>query len=244
VHGEHHPDLSGAPLAGRLVLVTGASRGIGHSTAEALHGAGARLLLVARGRGLDTVAAALGAEALAADLADARAVAELGVEVARRHGVPDALVHAAGAFELAPVADTSVEVLDRLLAVNLRAAFLLARAFLPGMLARGSGHLVSIGSLAGRIGLAANGAYAASKFGLRGLHAVLDVELRGTGVRSTLIEPAATETGLWDGIDFARHPELPPRSAMLRAPEVASAVLFALTRPPGTAVRNIIMDRN
>jgi NADP-dependent 3-hydroxy acid dehydrogenase YdfG len=244
VHGEQHPELSAAALAGRVALVTGASRGIGRATAELLHAAGARLVLVARGGVLDEVAAGLGADAVPADLADADAVAALADAVQARHGAPDLVVHAAGAFTLARVADTEVAAFDRLLAVNLRAAFLLARAFLPGMVARGSGQLVSIGSIAGRVGFPANGAYSASKFGLRGLHAVLDAELRGSGVRATLIEPAATDTGLWDAIDGERHPGLPARAAMLRARDVAEAVLFAVTRPPDTVVRNIILDRN
>jgi NADP-dependent 3-hydroxy acid dehydrogenase YdfG len=103
---------------------------------------------------------------------------------------------------------------------------------------------VSIGSVAGRNAFAGNGAYAASKFAVRGLHAVLDAELRGTGVRATLIEPAATDTGLWDQIDFEANPGLPERSAMLRPEAVAEAVIFALTRAPDVAIRNIIMERS
>ena len=85
------------------------------------------------------------------------------------------------------------------------------------MLARGSGHVVTLGSIAGRHAFPHNGAYSALKFGVRGLHEVLDVELRGTGVRSTLVEPAATDTPIWDTIDFTLHPGLPPREAMLAA---------------------------
>jgi NADP-dependent 3-hydroxy acid dehydrogenase YdfG len=111
------------------------------------------------------------------------------------------------------------------------------------MLERGSGHLVTIGSVAGRQGFAHNAAYSASKFGVRGLHAVLDAELRGTGVRSTLVEPAATDTSLWDDIDPERSPGLPPRERMLRPDAVALAVLFAVTSPAEVDVRNIILDR-
>ena len=112
------------------------------------------------------------------------------------------------------------------------------------MLARRSGHVVTIGSIAGRSAFPGNGAYAASKFGVRGLHEALAAELRGTGVRSTLIEPAATDTGLWDSIDLARNPGLPERSAMLQPAAVADAVLYALTRAPDVAVRNIILERS
>jgi NADP-dependent 3-hydroxy acid dehydrogenase YdfG len=103
---------------------------------------------------------------------------------------------------------------------------------------------VTIGSIAGRHAFPHNGAYSASKFAVRGLHAVLDAELRGTGVRATLVEPAATDTPLWDGIDPDRHPALPPRSAMLAPDAVADAVVYALGRPPGVALRNLIVERS
>ena len=125
------------------------------------------------------------------------------------------MVNSAGAFELAPIAETSVESFDRQMAVNLRAVFLLAHTFLPGMLERRSGDIVTIGSIAGRQAFAANGAYAASKFGVRGLHGVLQAELKGTGVRATLIEPAATDTGLWQAIDRREHTQLPEPGDML-----------------------------
>jgi NADP-dependent 3-hydroxy acid dehydrogenase YdfG len=152
-------------------------------------------------------------------------------------------VHSAGAFALAAIAETTVDAFDEQVAVNLRAVFLLTRAVLPGLLARGSGHIVTIGSIAGRQPFPGNGAYAASKFGVRGLHAVLLTELRGTGVRATLIEPAATDTGLWDQIDRRRFPDLPARSAMLSVDQVAEAVLYALSRPPGVVVPNLSIER-
>ena len=232
-------------LGGRVAVVSGGSRGIGRAVAASLVRSGASVLLVARDRAATEQAAReLGAHAFAADVSVESQVAELAGAVQDRFGFADVVVHAAGAFQLAPIAETSVASFDRLWAVNLRGAFLLVSAFLPAMLARGSGHLVSIGSLAGRTAMPGNGAYAASKFGLRGLHAVLDTELQGTGVRASLIEPAATDTRLWDGIDPAAQSGVPGRGAMLRPEAVADAVLFAVTRPPGAVVRNIILDRN
>ncbi|HEY8470408.1 MAG TPA: SDR family NAD(P)-dependent oxidoreductase, partial [Longimicrobiales bacterium] len=106
-----------------------------------------------------------------------------------------------------------------------------------------SGHVVTVGSIAGRHAFPHNGAYAASKFGVRGLHAVLDAELRGTGVRATLIEPAATDTGIWDAVDRERHPDLPPREKMLSPRAVADAIVYAVTRPPEVAVRTLALER-
>jgi NADP-dependent 3-hydroxy acid dehydrogenase YdfG len=234
-----------APLTGRVALVTGGSGGIGEAVARLLRGAGAWVGVVARRAGpLERVAAATGAIALPADTADPAAVAALVAETARRAGRPaDLLVNAVGAFSLAPVAGTEPAEFARLLAANLTSPFLMARALLPGMLAAGRGHIVTVGSVAGRVAYAGNGAYAASKFGVRGLHAVLDVELRGTGVRATLVEPAATDTGLWDTIDLDRHQGLPERAAMLRPERVAEAVLWALTAPDEVAVHNIMVER-
>lgn len=233
-------------LSGRTALITGASRGIGLEVARRLRGAGARVALVARGASeLQAVADELDGVALPTDLADPAAVERLVSEAGLAFGgvAPDIVVNAAGAFALAPLAETDPDVFERILAVNLRGPFLLIRAFLPGMLERGSGDLVTIGSVAGRHAFPHNGAYSASKFGVRGLHAVLDAELRGSGVRAVLVEPAATDTGLWDTIDFGRSPGLPPRSAMLSAAAVADAVVYAVTRPPEVALRTLVVER-
>jgi NADP-dependent 3-hydroxy acid dehydrogenase YdfG len=240
-------------LRGRLAVVTGAGSGIGRAVALRLAAGGARVLLVGRtAERLDAVVAAVGSD-VASDVAGGRAVAcpadvatEAGVEqvVAACDGaVPDIVVHAAGAFELAPLAETEVAAFDRIVAVNLRAAFLLVRAWVPGMLARGSGDVVTIGSIAGRHAFPANGAYSASKFGVRGMHAVLAAELRGTGVRASFVEPAATDTPLWEAIDRAQNPGLPEAAAMLSPEAVADAVVYAVTRPRDVAVPNIIVER-
>jgi NADP-dependent 3-hydroxy acid dehydrogenase YdfG len=233
------------PLAGRSALVTGASGGIGAACARRLLEAGARVLVSARRADvLGRLAAELGAEAVPADLATTGGADLLAHEVAQRLGTaPDILVNAAGAFRLAPIADTSAAEFDEHIAVNLAGPFLLIRAFLPDMLGRGTGHVVSIGSIAGRHAFPNNGAYSASKFGLRGLHAVLDAELRGTGVRATLVEPAATDTTLWHAIDRTRNPGLPAADQMLAPDDVADAVLFALTRPAAVDIRNLILER-
>lgn len=232
-----------APLRGQLALVAGGSGGIGRAVSAALASAGARLLLVARDVGrLEAAAAAVGGDAWPADMTRAEEVDALAAGMRQRYdAAPDLLVNAMGAFMLAPVAATSVADFDRQIAANLRGPFLLIRAFLSAMIARGSGHVVTIGSVAGRQAWPGNGAYSASKFGVRGLHAVLDEELRGTGVRATLVEPSATDTRIWDPVDSTSSPGLPPRSAMLSPAQVAEAVLFAVCRPPGTRVSNLLI---
>ncbi|HEX2166443.1 MAG TPA: SDR family oxidoreductase [Longimicrobiales bacterium] len=235
----------GGVLSGRVAIVTGATGGIGRAAAERLAGAGAHVVLVARS--MDDVrgaAAHMGGVPVVADVGTETGVARVAEAIGtlQPEGA-DIVVHAAGAFALAPLAETSVEAFDQMVAVNLRGAFLLVRAFLPAMLKRGAGHIVTIGSVAGRQAFPANGAYSASKFGVRGLHAVLAAELRGTGVRATFVEPSATDTALWEDIDRDRNAGLPSREQMLDPAAVADAVLYAVTRPAGTAVPNILVER-
>ena len=232
-------------LSGRVAVVTGATGGIGRATAGLLAGAGAHVVLVARSlEAVRAAAAELGGVPVVADVGTETGLVRVGEAVAtlQPEGA-DIVVHAAGAFALAPLAETSVEAFDQMVAVNLRGAFLLVRTFLPGMLKRGSGHIVTIGSVAGRQAFPSNGAYSASKFGVRGMHAVLAAELRGTGVRATFVEPSATDTGLWEDIDRDRNPGLPAREQMMSAAAVADAVLYAVTRPADTAVPNILVER-
>jgi short-subunit dehydrogenase len=194
---------------------------------------------------LDRAAEKMGGIPYAADLASALQVGRLKEFVGSEFGgAPDILINAAGAFALAPVAETSMEVFDQLLAANLRAPFELIRLFLPEMLKRRSGHIISIGSVAGRQAFPGNGAYSASKYGLRGLHEVLDAELKGSGVHATLIEPAATDTPLWDGVDRVRNPGLPERASMLTPAAVADAVLFALEQQGGAVIKYMGIERS
>jgi NADP-dependent 3-hydroxy acid dehydrogenase YdfG len=236
-----------ASLADGLnAVVTGASRGIGLEVARALRARGVRVAMVARSREpLEAAAREVGGTPFAADLASVLHVERLAEQVTSLFGdAPDIVVNAAGAFSLAPVAETSVDMFDTTLAANLRAPFVMIRTFLPRMLERRSGHIVSIGSIAGREAFPGNGAYAASKYGLRGLHEVLESEVLGTGVRVTLIEPAATDTPLWDAVDYAQHPGLPQRSQMLSAAAVAECVLFALEIPAAVAIKYMGIERS
>lgn len=226
-------------LTGRRALVTGASRGIGRAVAVALAAAGARVHLLARtAADLDEAARSIGdgVSVHPCDLTDASALAALVADLTGTGAVPDIIVNNAGVFPLAPLETMDVDTFERTVQANLVAPFRVLRAFLPAMRARGAGHIVTIGSVADRNIFPGNGAYAASKFGQRAMHETLRAELRGSGVLASLVSPAATDTSIWDAIDPDNTPGFPKRSEMLRAADVAEAVLWAVTRAPGVNV--------
>jgi NAD(P)-dependent dehydrogenase (short-subunit alcohol dehydrogenase family) len=228
--------VSAAPLTGKVALVTGASRGIGLAVSDELRAAGAHVVRLARsledasGDRLTDVRCDVG-RAEDVDRAIGRVVAEL--------GVPNIVVNNAGIFMIKPLADTTPGDFTATLATNLTGPYLVARALVPRMVARGSGHLVTIGSISDYIGFPGSTAYAASKFGVRGMHEVIRAETARTGVRTTLISPGPVDTEIWDAVDPDSKPGFTKRKDMMRAEDVAEAVLFAVTRRDAVAVTEI-----
>ena len=186
-----------------------------------------------------------GAVAVPCDLREANAV-----DVARRAldglglEAPDILVNNAGAFFVTPAHETSVDAFRETLELNLTAPFAVMRAFLPAMRARGSGHLVTIGSIADRVAFPGNAAYAASKFGLRAMHEVLRAELKGTGIRVSLVSPGPVDTPLWDTVDPTARAGHTPRDSMLPTDGVADAVRYVVTAPAEVNVDELRLSRS
>ena len=227
--------------------MTGASRGIGLATARVLSAAGARLFCLARaGQRLDEAVASLGYSAIAVpcDLSKAVEIDAAVETVLRSEGMPDALVQAAGVFPLAPLEKTPAGEFDAALQVNLLGPYRLAQPIATQMRARGSGHIVTIGSVADRTAFAENVAYSASKFGARAVHEVIREEFRGTGVRVSLVSPGPVDTTIWDAIDPDHRPGFTPRALMLKPEAVADAVLYVLTRDAATNVDELRLSRS
>ena len=214
-------------LAGRVALVTGASRGIGLAIAEALSAEGAHVVRLARSLIHSRTDRYTDVPCDVTREGDVRRVADT---LIRERRVPDVLVNNAGVFLLKPLVETTTPQFREQLEVNLIGSFLVLRAFVPEMRKRGSGHIVTIGSVADHVGLPGNAAYSASKYGLRGLHDVLTAELKDTGIVTTLIAPEATDTGIWASVDRSAYPGLPDRASMLKPAAVAAMVVEAIVK--------------
>ncbi len=221
-------------LDGAVVLVTGASGGIGAAVVSGLAARGAVVLAAGRDPAATRrVAAASGAVPLVADLARPGQAADLAARAVAVHGHVDALVAGAGIGWRGGLPDMPDDRIDELLAVNLRAPIALTRALLPGMLDRGRGRVALLASIAGLTGVAHESVYAASKAGLIVFAESLRLEIAGSGVGVSVVSPGAVATGFFDrrGAPYDRgfpRPVSPER--------VAAAVIGALRRDRDEAV--------
>jgi short-subunit dehydrogenase len=196
-------------LRGSVCLVTGASSGIGRATAAALAASGAAVF-------------ASGLEDL--DLSEPGAPARLAAAALDAHGRVDVLVNCAGAGQFGAVEDAHAA---RLLALNVLAPIELTQAVVPAMRERGSGHVVNVGSVVGRVGRPRESVYAATKAALAVFTESLREELRGSGVGASLVMPAAVETAFFAarGAPYGRR-----RPAPVPPERIAAAILDAIRR--------------
>jgi len=225
-----------------LAVVTGATEGIGRAVAFALGRAGARVAVCARTPStVEETVAALRAERIDAigatcDVASPEQVAAFADLVRRERGQARIVVNNAGIGRFAPLAELSLADWDATIATNLRSLYLVTRMFLADLVAAAPSAIVNMASLAGRNGIEGGTAYCASKHAVLGFSKALMLEVRRHNVRVIAVCPGSVATPF---MDKQHRPGRTPRDRMLRAEDVAEAVLATLTLPDGAMVSEL-----
>ena len=235
-----------AELDGKVVVITGASRGIGKSIATAFAAVGAKVVLAARTREtLEQVAAELSVGgvsnpdsvlAVPTDVTDADAVQRLIERTLDVYGRVDILVNNAGVGYFGPVVDFAPDDWDTVLNSNLKAVYLCAKYALPPMLAQGSGQIINVLSIAAKVAFEASSAYCAAKAGALALTKVLASEVRRQNIRVTAVLPGSVHTPFWDDVPI--HPDF---AQMLKPDHVAGTVVSICQQPIGMVTEEIVV---
>ena len=225
-----------------VALITGGSRGIGLAIGRELVAAGMCVACLARDGAelhgaieeLNALGGSGAALAVPADVTDAAAVDRAVAAAAERFGGLDIVVLNAGTWRAAPIAETSEEMWDSLLDLNLKGAFLTLRAVTPHLIRRGRGTVIGIASLGAWVGQANGAAYAASKWGLRGLLESAALELKPHRIRVSIVAPHNVHSA-----GPAPADKTPERDRAIEATEVASLVGWICRAPDHVAVGNV-----
>lgn len=239
-------------LAGKRVLITGASAGIGESCARHFAAQGAHLLLSARRldrivslaaeladrHGIETHTAVL-------DVTDRSAVAKYVDDLVGEGLIPDVLVNNAGkAKGLDTLQEGDLDHWDEMIDTNVKGLLYVTRAVLPHMVARDSGHVINIGSIAGRWVYPKGAVYNATKFAVRALSEAMNIDLLGTQIRVSSVDPGLAETEFsevrFDG-DSDRAASVYSDTVPLTADDVADAVIYVANAPPHVDIFNLVM---
>ena len=229
-------------LKDKVAIITGASRGIGRATALAFARADAQVVLASRTQhDLETVANLIhieGGEALVVptDVTQAEAVETLVNRTLETYGQIDILVNNAGTGAFETVVDSDPEVWTQVIASNLKSTYLCSKYVLPFMLARQSGQIINVLSIAAKVTFKASSAYCAAKAGALAFTKVLAEEVRSENIRVTAVSPGSVDTPFWANIEG--HPDL---NLMLKPEHVADTILFVATQPTGMVTDEIIV---
>lgn len=223
-------------LSGKIALVTGGSRGIGRYIAEAIHDAGASVIITGRTESTLKDAAeeiGEGCQYRVCDQRNPEAIAALALSVEKDPGFPDILVNNAGIMAGGHmVTNTSLELWNETLETNLTGVFLTTQAFLPSMIKKQQGDIFIVGSMSGKKGDPGWAAYSASKFGLQGFAEAVFYEVRGHNIRVMVLNPSTVatgpDTGATEGSGVYAH-----------ASDVAATVLHLCGLPRRSMVKDI-----
>jgi NAD(P)-dependent dehydrogenase (short-subunit alcohol dehydrogenase family) len=229
-------------IHGQVALVTGAARGLGEAISRELGGAGARVILADIRSDLASCTAddirhtGGNATTIALDVTNEEAIRNALQEIRQTFGRLDVLINSAGIDRTVPVDELDVEEWDRIMAVNLRAPFILAKYAFPLMREQGSGHIINICSTASKRAWPNASAYHASKWGLLGFSHALHTEARPYNIKVTAVIPGGMRTPFL----LDRFPDLDP--GLLQDPKnVAETVHFVLTQPDETVIPELLV---
>jgi NADP-dependent 3-hydroxy acid dehydrogenase YdfG len=234
-----------ANLQGKVALITGASKGIGRSTAVRLAKSGAGLVLGAKSRdllealGKELEGMGVSAFPVTCDVSSRVDCHNLVQQTLERFGRIDVLVNNAGVGYSGTIVDSEPQEVERMLAVNLLGLYYMTRSVLPHMIERKGGDIVNLGSVAG-VKYSPNFAiYSATKFAVRAFSEALRNEVQEHNIRVTLIHPGMTRTPFFDSFTKGGSPVPLDKGDVLKPEDIAEAIHFALTRPEGCALNEL-----
>lgn len=236
-------------IKNKVVIITGASSGIGEETALNLAGAGAKLVLAARRKDrLENLIARINAGggeaiAVATDVRDRAQVQALADAAVAKYGRIDALINNAGVMLMAPMSKLKIDEWDAMIDINVKGALYAVAAVLPAMQAQKSGHIINISSVAGlRVSAGVGTVYSATKFALKAISEGLRAELCGQNIRVTTLYPGAIATELTEhSSDEATKSAMKAFYAAneIGADSVARAIAYAINEPADVGINEI-----
>jgi NADP-dependent 3-hydroxy acid dehydrogenase YdfG len=232
-------------LKGKVALITGASKGIGHATARRLAEEGADTVVGATGLDLlETLRKdleALGVQCLAerCDVALLSDCEDLVQKTLDRFGKIDILVNNAGVGFSGKIVDSNPKKVEQMLKVNVLGVYYMTRSVLPSMIERAEGDIVNLGSVASLKYSPNFAIYSATKFAVRAFSEALRNEVQGHGIRVTLIHPGMTKTPFFESFTRGGLPLPLDRDDILKPEDIANAIHYAVTRPEGVSLNEL-----